>query len=223
MTVITEFTIPAEAFALDRTLEAVPDATIEIERHATHSRKWIMPFLWTTGVAVDTIEEALRADPTVVDVTQVGQAGDTGQFTVEWAASFQNLIDDIVDRQGIIQEAEAANGLWYLKLKFVDRDAVREFQAYFDEHGDPFELERLYDGTALKEREYNLTPEQHTVLVTALDMGYFAVPRESQIGELAAELEISTSAVSQRLRRATRNLTENTLTFGPPDTLTEDS
>lgn len=222
MTVITEFRIPAEAFALERTLEVVPDATIEIERHATHSREWVMPFLWTTGAAVDSIEDALRADPTVVDVTNVGQTEDVGQFTVEWTTSFQNLIDDIVDRQGIVQEAQAANGLWYLKLKFLDRDAVREFQAYFDEHGYPFELERLYDGTALKEREYDLTREQRIALVVALELGYFEVPRETQIGELAAELGISTSAVSQRLRRATRNLTKNTLTHGPPESLAGD-
>lgn len=220
MTVITEFTIPAEAFALARTLEAVPDATIEIERHATHSREWIMPFLWTTGEAADTVESALRADPTVDDVTRVGQVGDIAQFTVTWDSSFQKLIDDIVDRQGIIQEAEAANGQWYLKLKFVDRDAVREFQAYFDEHGYPFELERLSDETALKEREYDLTPAQRDALVTALEMGYFDVPRKTQIGALAAELGISTSAVSQRLRRGTRNLTRNTLTHRPRDELT---
>lgn len=220
MTVITEFTIPAEAFALDRTLEAVPEVTIEVERHATHSREWIMPFLWTTGADPATLEEAFRADPTVDAVTRLDQAGDVGQFTVEWADDVQELVDDIVDRQGVIQEAEAANGLWYLKLKFVDQDAVREFQTYFEEHGYTFELERLYDGTALREREYDLTPEQRTALVTALELGYFAVPREIQIGELAAELGISTSAVSQRLRRATRNLTENTLTLTPSDALT---
>lgn len=220
MTVITEFTIPAEAFVLDRTLSEVPDATFEIERHATHSREWIMPFLWTTGEPADTIEDALRDDPTVDAVTQVGNVDTIGQFTVEWEASFQDLIDDIVDRQGIIQEAKAANGLWYLKLKFLNRDAVREFQSYFAEQDYPFELERLYDGTARKQREYDLTPEQRAALVTALEMGYFDVPRETQIGALAAELGVSTSAVSQRLRRATRNLTENTLTHGPPDSLT---
>ena len=222
MTVVTEFTIPAAAIALGRTQEAVPDGTNEIERHATHSREWIMPFLWTTGADPAAVEEALRADPSVDAVTRHDQTGDIGQFTVEWADDFQALVDEIVDRRGIVQEAEAANGQWYLKLKFVDRDAVREFQAYFEAHGHAFELERLYDGTALKEREYGLTPEQHAALVTALELGYFAVPREVQIEELAAALDISTSAVSQRLRRATRNLTENALTLSPPDTLTDE-
>lgn len=221
MAVITEFTVPAEAFALARTLEAVPDVIIEVERHATHSRKWIMPFLRTTGADPATVEEALRADPSVDAVTRVDQTDDVGQFTVEWVDDVQQLVDDIVDRQGIIQKAEAANGLWYLKLKFVDQDAVRGFQTYFEEHGYTFELERLYDGTAMKEREYDLTPEQRNALVTALELGYFAVPREVQIEALAAELGISTSAVSERLQRATRNLAESTLTLGPSDALTQ--
>lgn len=222
MSVITEFTIPAEAFALHKTLEVVPDATIEIERHATHSREWIMPFLWTTGTDTAAIGDALRADPTTQNVHEIETSGSIGHYRVEWREAFQNVIDDIVDRHGIIQEAEATNGQWYLKLKFIDRDAVRDFQAYFDDQGYQFELERLYDATAVREREYDLTPEQHTALTTALQLGYFAVPRRTQIGDLATELGISTTAVSQRLRRATRNLTENTLTIDAPDTLTDE-
>lgn len=221
VSVITEFTIPAEAFALRRTFEAVPDVTIEIERLATHSREWIMPFLWATDDDVEEVEQALRADPSIEELQQIGIDGNVGQFKVEWNEDFQELIDQIVDQNGIMQEAEAADGLWHLKLKFVDRDAVGEFQTYFHEREHEFELQRLYEATAPKEREYDLTSEQREVLLAALEHGYFSVPRETQIGDLADELGISTTAVSQRLRRATRNLAQNTLTISTPDEPTD--
>lgn len=219
MSVITELTIPAESFALQRTFEEIPDLTIEIERLATHSREWVMPFLWTSDAEVDEVERALQADPTIDHLQRIGHSQEIGQFKVEWNEEFQQLIDQIVNQHGIMLEAKATNDEWFLKLKFINQDSVQKFQGYFQRQGYGFELQRLYDGTAPKDREYGLTSEQREVLVVALQTGYFSIPRGAQIGDLADELDISTNAVSQRFRRAVRNLTKNTLTTS----LAEDS
>ncbi|WP_306052310.1 helix-turn-helix domain-containing protein [Natronococcus wangiae] len=215
MSIITEFTIPAEAFALEYTFDTVPNATIEVERLASHSREWVMPFCWVIGDDLEEIENALRNDPTVDEIRVLDRTAGVSYVTVHWSEAVQTLVDRIVDRHGIMQDVEATDGIWYLKLKFLDQEAVTAFQRYFREQDRSFELQRLSDGTAPKEREYDLTADQREALVTALEMGYFDVPREAQIEELAAELDISTNAVSQRLRRATRNLTRNTLTVSP--------
>lgn len=222
MSVIAEFTVPAEAFALHATFEAVPDTTVEIERLATHSREWVMPFLWVSSSDLDAAERALRDDPSIEALEVVDTDGRVREFNVEWNEDVQGLVDEVVDQHAIVQEAEAANGTWHLKLKFLDQDAVREFQSYFRERNQEFELERLHEGSPPKERDYDLTPEQREVLLTALKRGYFAVPRAAQSSDLAAELDISTNAVSQRLRRATRNLVRSTLTVAPPGELTDD-
>lgn len=65
MSAVTEFAIPAADFALPRTFETVPDVRIEIERLATHSREWVMPFLWATSDDLDAVEGAVRADSSV--------------------------------------------------------------------------------------------------------------------------------------------------------------
>jgi len=180
-----------------------------------------MPFLWARHADTDAVERAIQADSSIADVQRIGLDRNIGQFQVEWNEEFQQLIDEIVDQHGIMQDAEAANGMWYLTLKFVDQKAVQEFQEHFHGRGYDFELQRIFDSNAPRERAYNLTPEQREVLVVALKTGYFSIPREAQIGDLADELGISTNAVSQRLRRATRNLTENTLTMTAPDELSE--
>lgn len=213
MSIITEFTIAADAFALKHTFEVVPDVSIEIERLATHSREWIMPFLWASDHDPDAVDQALREDPSIDALEEMGRNGGVQEFNVEWNEDTQELIDDIVDQRGIIQEAEAIGGTWHLKLKFVDREALKEFQTYFHDRGYAFELHRLYEGSPPKEREYDLTPHQREALVLAVENGYFSVPRDTTSEELANELGISTNAFSQRLRRATRNLARNTLTF----------
>ncbi|ELZ03473.1 helix-turn-helix domain-containing protein [Natrialba asiatica] len=218
MSVIAEFTIPAGAFALGETFDRVPDVTIEVERLATHSREWVMPFLWLTNAELDPITAALEADQSVIDFEFLDSEDDIGYFNVHWDEAVQERVDEIIDQHGILQEATAADGRWFFKLKFVDKTALEGFQRYFQDKEYSFELQRIYDGTAPKEREYDLTSAQRDVLVTGLEMGYFNVPRDAQIGDLATELDISTNAVSQRLRRATKSLTQNTLVVSTEQT-----
>ncbi|MDG5760193.1 bacterio-opsin activator domain-containing protein [Natronococcus sp. A-GB1] len=147
MSVVAEFTIPADGFALERTFETVPDATVEIERLATHSREWVMPFLWVTSDDLEAVERALETDPDVEEVRTLNVADDVGYFNVRWSEEVQRLIDEVVDQHGIVQEAEAKDGRWYLKLKFVSESVLEEFQAYFRRQNRTFELQRLRRAT----------------------------------------------------------------------------
>lgn len=51
-------------------------------------------------------------------------------------------------------------------------------------------------------QQWDLTPSQTEAVTTALQMGYFDIPREANAAEVAVELDISQSAFLQRLRRA---------------------
>ncbi|MFC5972046.1 helix-turn-helix domain-containing protein [Halomarina salina] len=51
-----------------------------------------------------------------------------------------------------------------------------------------------------------LTEEERTALRTALEAGYFAVPRRISTVELAECLETSSSTLVERLRRGTAKL-----------------
>ncbi|PSQ19287.1 transcriptional regulator [Halobacteriales archaeon QS_8_69_26] len=53
---------------------------------------------------------------------------------------------------------------------------------------------------------WSITPAQEVAIRTALEMGYFSVPRAADAGEVAAELGISKSAFLERLRRGQRAL-----------------
>jgi predicted DNA binding protein len=50
-------------------------------------------------------------------------------------------------------------------------------------------------------RRWSITPAQEAALRTALELGYFSVPRDADASEVAAELGIGKSAFLERLRR----------------------
>ena len=62
-----------------------------------------------------------------------------------------------------------------------------------------------------------LTDHQHEALRMAYELGHFDIPRQASLVEVGAELEISGSSVSERLRRAQVQLIEETVaTTWPP-------
>ena len=77
------------------------------------------------------------------------------------------------------------------------------------------EIDRIYDLDDRLEERYNLSESQYE----AHEQGYFASPRGVSASELATDLGISQQALSERLRRASRSLLDETLaTDDPPGT-----
>ena len=71
-------------------------------------------------------------------------------------------------------------------------------------------LERVFplgseDDEAVAQR-WDVTPAQEVALRTALEMGYFSVPRGATASDVAAELGISKSAFLERLKRGQATL-----------------
>lgn len=214
MGIMVAFSIPAKSFALERSFEEFPEMTVEVERLATHSREWVMPFVWVSGVDLDAFETALASDPTVTAFRSVEKRDGVGLYNLFWIEKIEEMIDNIVDQHGIVLEVEAQEARWFLKLRFVDRDQLAAFQNYFDDHDYSFTLEHVYHPSGLKQQQFDLTSEQREALLLAVKNGYFDVPRNSGMDDLAEQLGISSTAVSQRLRRGTAALVRNTLQFG---------
>jgi predicted DNA binding protein len=77
-------------------------------------------------------------------------------------------------------------------------------------------LERVYPlgpeaGGGDAARRWDVTPAQEAALRTALETGYFSVPRDTTASEVAAELGIGKSAFLERLRRGQESLLREAL------------
>lgn len=214
MSVIADFTVTSDSFTLHHALTTVPEMTVEAERLASHSVEWLFPFQWATGGDFERFDEALENDPTVASATAIEESGESVLYQIEWSDEVVALITEITDQHASILKAEASGETWQIQLRFAEESQVSSFQERFEERGRSFEVNKLYHPSTPRQGEYGLTPEQRDTLVLALENGYFDVPREQSIEELADELGISSNAVSQRIRRGSANLVRQTLAVG---------
>ena len=204
MSTIAEFRLPAEDTALSVTLEYVPDATVELEPSVSKT----LPCLWISEVGRDAIESALEEDPTVESFELLVETDERMLYDVTFATDAQALLDDLLADGGSLLEATATNGWWQIRMRFRDRDDLCRTHDRLVERGVNADLRRVTKLTDDSRSHTRLTPEQQEALSAAFEHGYFEIPRQISMEELAAELGISHQALSERLRRAYETLVD---------------
>lgn len=206
MSVIADFSIPAEEFALGEVLEVRPGVQVRLESLIPTGQS-LIPYFWVRSPDVDAIEEALGESPLVADVRVLDSLGDETLFRVTWSDDLDGIVDSIKESDCVILEGRGHGDRWTFQLRFPGNDDLSKFYRSVVDQGIPIDLEGVHNPIDQRGRpRLDLTQEQHEALVTALENGYFAVPREITLVELADRLGISDSAVSQRIRRGLSKL-----------------
>ena len=200
MSVILEFTIDTDEFQLGRALSGPPHFEIELER-IVPTGDMVMPFVWATGDDHASFEASVRDEPSVRSLSVLDKVGDSGLYRIEWASPPLDLIEGILEAEAVVLEARG-NREWVFRLRFPDHDALSQFHNYVIEQGTQIHVDRTYTLMETTERghRFDLTQEQREALVLALRRGYFETPSEASLDDLAAELDISGQALSDRIR-----------------------
>lgn len=86
------------------------------------------------------------------------------------------------------------------------QDALTRSIDEYDDLGVDVLLRRITAYTGPEHPLEAITARQRDILETAHDLGYFALPREAAASDVAAELDLDPSTVTEHLRRAERNL-----------------
>lgn len=71
MSVVAEFTVKPDDFALNNSLTAVPGMIVEIERVVATLEDRVMPYFWVSGGDQSTFEDAFADDASVQNITIV--------------------------------------------------------------------------------------------------------------------------------------------------------
>ena len=211
MSVVGDFRVPTEAFALKHALPAVPEMRVESDRMASHSPEEVMPFLWATGGDFGAFADALDEDPLVDTVSIADEVGGEVLYRLTWEEPFRDLIHEMIDHHASILEATARGDHWRLRLRFAEEGMVSSFQSHFRETGRTFEVLSLRPPEGPRQRKYDLTPEQYEALVAAVRSGYFSIPRATSLEAVGKTLGISANAASQRIRRGSEALVRASL------------
>lgn len=212
MSLITEVRIFSPEFPLMEALSAVPGMELRVEQTiAEHSEQPTL-FLWAAGGNFEKFEAAVKADPTIEDLTQIEDMGVRRLYRVKVTAGTQMILYPTEAEIGASRLAVTASARGVdTRMRLPDRTALREFQKICDERGINFSLKGVYQSEDPSPGQYELSPKQRTALEAAVKNGYYAVPRKVTLEELATELDISRQAASERLRRGCHVLIKNTL------------
>lgn len=211
MSSILEVSIDSEDFVLGRTLSVGLEVTITLAGVIPTDNR-AMPYFWVTGDSLEKFEESIEADPTVEEIHQHLQLNDSALYRAQWAGQIQSLLYSIAEEEGTILDGVGSSGSWQFTLRFPDRERLSSFRTHCGNLDIALDVQRVYSVSADRaDRAYGLTTKQRETLLTALEHGYFEVPRETTQQELAEELGIQSSSTSETLRRAIAELIANTL------------
>lgn len=215
MTVVASFSLNAETFSLGRALMSV-DGGVRLESVVPVGRSAI-PYLWIHRESSEGIERRLAEEPLIKDAEIIDEVGDERLMCVEWSDDLDDLIGAILDADAAVLEAVGDTDTWSLQLRFTGYDALSAFYHDCTERGIDIQLDRMDDLDGNTNRPAHvLTDEQRRTLETAVGAGYFSVPRETTLDDLASQLDVSDSAVSQRIRRGLERLLTTTLVDDDP-------
>lgn len=206
--------IPAEEFALHETLIELPEIEIECERIVQGGENVILPLLWVRNTNLDELESALERDPTVEDVDRLSAFDDEALYQMKWIDRVRLLLNFLMNGEATVLDAYGRNDRWHVRVFYPDRKHFSRSYEFATENGLTFEIGSIRELEGEPAGRYGLSDGQYRALVRAFERGFFEVPRKADLKDLAEELDVSHQALSERLRRGTGALIEDTLIIG---------
>lgn len=215
MTLIASLRLYEDLILFTETFDRVPAAecTFEdyhyiVEENQTH----YVFFWWCSGCDFDDLADALAADYTVRDFRVVMTVDDRRLLRIE-TVSFppeQSLVFPLFREYDVtVSDARRnANGL-HLQARFPSREALQGFLAAASNIAENVDVTQLYTEEVAGTAETMLTEKQRAALTLACERGYFETPSQVTLDELAAEVDISSQALSRHIRAAVRKLVED--------------
>ncbi|GAB3674886.1 helix-turn-helix domain-containing protein [Halopiger thermotolerans] len=219
MTTVVELEVPADRLGLARTFNRVPTFECQIGGMIGDGP----PLVRVSGPDRRTVAAALEADPSVDVVADLtGSSGSDGDgaetdgdvsgdadpdrdrwlFRLEFGERLKLFEEIVSDNDGAILSANGRDGRWALQLLYHDRESVSTAHRLFEQYEYRVEVTRVSGTEDLDRVRTPLTEIQYETISKAHELGYFDVPRQVTLEELAAELGISHQALSERLRRS---------------------
>lgn len=181
-----------------------------IEQFVTTEPDRLTVFLWVEG-DLDGLEESLASDEGVERILRVIDNGERCLYRMDWIDRIDPLVRLLREERGAVLSASATAGGWRLRLLVPTREGLSRLYDYCRELGIGVEIHSLYNVDADRRGQFGLTTGQEELLYVALERGYYDIPRNVDMEELADEFGVSHQAISERLRRAHGTLVENAL------------
>lgn len=201
-----DLTAPLGALGLLEGHTLPADTRVAFERTAAVGGRGA-PTFRVSGADRATTMTAVRTSPSVTDGTHVIDTDHETVYRFTWSEELPGLLNCVREAPGTVLTAVATEGAWTFDCRFPGPDAASRFYAAYNDPAHPITIRRMHPAAQAQQGSGDaLSPAQREAIEQALEAGYFEVPRQTTLGDLATELGISDSAVSQRLRRGLTTL-----------------
>jgi len=206
MTALLALEIDTEDFALGRITAGEEDIHILLDR-VVPLGDGVIPFFWAEGVDFESFERRVRAAPQVENLEALNRVDGSVLYRVKWGGSVCTFTSILITSGATVLEAHGSSS-WSFRLRFDNHAALRDFHALCRDADIDFEVINIAtEASPMRDDvRYNLTPLQHETLVTAIERGYFDIPRHITLEELSTKFDVSPQALSDRIRRAVQEV-----------------
>lgn len=199
---------------LRETLEQSPSSTVTWEESHTGPADQRRFLAWVESDNFDAFDRGIGEDPSVVHPEVLTEP--TGRrlyrFDLTADAAKTDIMPLLIEVGGVHRELVATSDGWRNRTQFPDRQAFERVYQFCRDHDISFAFHRIWEQTdRYSNQPTELTDAQRDVLHAAVETGYLDIPRRCSLAELGATIDISESAASERFRRATKNLINQTL------------
>lgn len=158
------------------------------------------------------LEAALTEDATVASHDLVEWTDTKGIYYIEHTEETRLISTVVTEVNGFLLHTESKDSGWLVRLLLPDRAALNTVWEYARAEDIRLEIIEIHPNDEVEtEMTYGLTDEQEAALTLAYERGYFSEPRDVSLGDVAEEMDLSSTAMSGRLRRGMRNLIATTI------------
>lgn len=124
MSIIAEFSIKSEDFALNHALTTAPTMVVEIEQVVATMEDRIMPYFWVSGGNHAELEAAFHDDQSVKNIATVDEVDSAKLYRGEWTQNVETIVYAYVELGATLLQAIGKAENWELRMRFDDRDAL---------------------------------------------------------------------------------------------------
>lgn len=214
MSVIAEFSVAADDFVLGRALQRTSGLVIDLEK-VIPTGDGFAPYVWVRGEGVEEIEGVLDGDGELRSHERVDEIDGGALYRVEWDRSVDSFVQTLVDHDAVLQDAGGDEESWRFQLRFPDSHALSEFHTACVDRSIDLAVDRLFNPIEPPSPQLlELTDPQWELIEKAYDEGFFEVPREVTLVDLAEEIGVSDQSINERMRRGLDTLVGATVKSG---------
>ncbi|MFH5801138.1 helix-turn-helix domain-containing protein [Haladaptatus sp. CMAA 1911] len=209
MSLTAEFKLQSPQLPLTDVAATAPDLRFQLESAEQPRSGPVVFFIRVTGSSFNGVETALDESASVRESVLISEISSIRMYQIISDSPRPAFLDTLWFQKTFPESVVISPDGWRVKQQFTNRDEFTAYREFWCSIGFSFHLDRLYNAQTPDSELIGLSNKQREALLTAYEKGYFAVPQQTSLDDIAEILDISRSSLAERLHRAQAHLIEH--------------